>query len=66
MLELINNIAVINKALTLYQALMDSLNPEQNNMPNLARYRIIRAPCKVLIPFEKRRKAHKLALKTEP
>ena len=35
-------------------------------MPNLSRYRIIRAPCKVLIPFEKRRKAHKLALKTKP
>ena len=35
-------------------------------MPNLGRYRIIRAPCEVLIPFEKRRKAHKLALKTEP
>ena len=35
-------------------------------MLNLSRYRIIRAPCKVLIPFEKRRKAHKLALKTEP
>ena len=35
-------------------------------MPNLGRYRIIGAPCKVLIPFKKRRKAHKLALKTEP
>ena len=35
-------------------------------MPNLSRYRIIRAPCEVLIPFKKRRKAHKLALKTEP
>ena len=45
---------------------MDSLNPGQNNVPNLGRYRIIGAPCKVLIPFEKRRKAHKLALKTEP
>ena len=45
---------------------MDSLNPGQNNVPNLGRYRIIRAPCEVLIPSEKRRKAHKLALKTEP
>ena len=35
-------------------------------MPNLGRYKIIRALCKVLIPFEKRQKAHKLALKTEP
>ena len=35
-------------------------------MPNLGCYRIIGAPCEVLIPFEKRRKAHKLALKTEP
>ena len=35
-------------------------------MPNLGRYRIIGAPCEVLIPSEKRRKAHKLALKTEP
>ena len=35
-------------------------------MPNLNRYRIIRALCKVLIPFEKRRKAHKLAPETEP
>ena len=35
-------------------------------MPNLGRYRIIGAPCEVLIPFKKRRKAHKLALKTEP
>ena len=34
-------------------------------MPNLGRYRIIGAPCEVLIPFKKRRKAHKLALKTE-
>ena len=66
MLEFINNIAVINKAITPYQALMDSLNPGQNNVPNLGRYRIIGAPCEVLIPFEKRRKAHKLALKTEP
>ena len=35
-------------------------------MPNLGRYRIIGVPCEVLIPSEKRRKAHKLALKTEP
>ena len=35
-------------------------------MPNLGCYRIIGAPCEVLIPFEKRRKAHKLTLKTEP
>ena len=35
-------------------------------MLNLGRYRIIRAPCEVLIPSKKRRKAHKLALKTEP
>ena len=35
-------------------------------MPNLGRYRIIRVPCKVLIPFEKRRKAHKLAPNTKP
>ena len=35
-------------------------------MPNLGRYRIIRAPCEVLIPSKKRRKAHKLAPKTEP
>ena len=66
MLELINNTAVINKAITPYQALMDNLNPGSNNMPNLGRYKIIGAPCEVLIPFEKRRKAHKLALKTEP
>ena len=65
-LELINNIAVINKVLTLYQALIDSLNPGQNNMPNLGRYRIIGAPCEVLIPFKKKQKAHKLAPKTEP
>ena len=66
MLELINNMAVTNKALTPYQALMDNLNPEQNNIPNLGRYRIIGAPCEVLIPSEKRRKAYKLALKTKP
>ena len=65
-LELINNTAVINKAITPYQALMDNLNPEQNNVLNLNRYRIIGAPCEVLIPFEKKRKAHKLAPKTEP
>ena len=35
-------------------------------MPNLSRYRIIRAPCEVLIPSKKRRKTHKLAPKTEP
>ena len=66
MLELINNTAIINKAIIPYQALIDSLNPGQNNVPNLGRYRIIGAPCEVLIPSEKRRKAHKLALKTEP
>ena len=66
MLELINNIAVINKVITPYQTLMDNLNPRQNNVPNLGRYRIIRAPCEVLIPFKKRRKAHKLTPKTEP
>ena len=66
MLEFINNTAVTNKALTPYQALMDNLNPGQNNVPNLSRYKIIRAPCEVLIPFKKRRKAHKLAPKTEP
>ena len=35
-------------------------------MPNLGRYKIIGASCEVLIPSKKRRKAHKLALKTEP
>ena len=45
---------------------MDNLNPGQNNVPNLGCYRIIGALCEVLIPFEKRRKAHKLTLKTEP
>ena len=65
-LELINNTAVINKVLTPYQALMDSLNPGWNNVPNLGHYRIIGTSCEVLIPFEKRRKAHKLAPKTEP
>ena len=35
-------------------------------MPNLGRYRIIKAPYKVLIPSKKRRKAHKLTLKTKP
>ena len=45
---------------------MDSLNPGQNNVLNLGRYRIIKAPYKVLIPFKKRRKTHKLALKIKP
>ena len=54
MLELINNIAVINKELTPYQALINSLNPGQNNVPNLGRYIIIGAPCEVLILSEKR------------
>ena len=66
MLKLINNTAIINKAITPYQALINNLNPGQNNVPNLGRYKIIGAPCEVLIPFEKRRKAHKLALKTKP
>ena len=35
-------------------------------MPNLSRYRIIGVPYEILIPFKKRQKAHKLALKTEP
>ena len=35
-------------------------------MFNLGYYKIIRVLCEVLIPFEKRRKAYKLALKTEP
>ena len=66
MLEFINNIAVTNKVITPYQALMNSLNPGQNNVPNLGRYKIIGVPCEVLIPFKKRRKAYILALKTEP
>ena len=66
MLELINNTTVTNKVITPYQTLIDSLNPGQNNVPNLGRYRIIGTPCEVLIPSEKRRKAYKLALKTEP
>ena len=45
---------------------MDNLNHGQNNVPDLGRYKIIGAPCEVLIPLEKRRKAHILALKTEP
>ena len=65
-LKFINNTAVTNKALTPYQALINNLNPGQNNIPNLGRYRIIKVPCEVLIPSEKRRKAYKLALKTEP
>ena len=35
-------------------------------MLNLGRYKIIGPPCEVLILFEKRRKAYKLTLKTEP
>ena len=35
-------------------------------MLNLGRYRIIGAPYEVLIPSEKRQKAHKLTPKTEP
>ena len=66
MLEFINNITVINRAITQYQALIDSLNPGQDHVFNLGRYKIIGALCEVLIPFEKRRKAYKLALKTEP
>ena len=65
-LKLINNTAITNKAITPYQTLINNLNPRQNNVPNLSRYRIIKAPCKVLIPSEKRRKAHKLTLKTKP
>ena len=65
-LELINNTAVTNKEHTPSQALLDNLNPGQNNVPNLGRYKIIGAPCDVLIPPEKRLKAHKLASKTEP
>ena len=65
-LKLINNTAITNKAITPYQALMDNLNPGQNNVPNLGHYKIIRAPCEVLIPSKKRQKAYKLALKTKP
>ena len=65
-LELINNTAVTNKAITPYQTLMNKLNPGQNNIPNLSHYRIIKTPCKVLIPSKKRRKTYKLAPKTEP
>ena len=65
-LELINNTAVTNKVITPYQALIDSLNPGQNNVPNLGRYKIIGAPYEVLIPSKKRQKAHKLAPKMEP
>ena len=35
-------------------------------MLNLGRYRIIEAPCEVLIPSKKRQKTHKLTLKTKP
>ena len=45
---------------------MDSLNPGLNNVPDLSRYRIIGAPCEVLIPPEKRSNAQKLSPKTEP
>ena len=65
-MEFINNTAVINKAITPYQTLMNNLNPGQNNMPNLSRYRIIGAPYEILIPSKKRQKAHKLAPKTKP
>ena len=65
-LELINNTAVTNKAITPYQALINNLNPKQNNIPNLNRYRIIRTPYEILIPSKKRRKAHKLTPKTKP
>ena len=51
MLELINNTAVINKALNPLQALINNLNPGQNNVLNLSRYRIIGAPCEVPDPF---------------
>ena len=63
-LKLIDNTAITT--ITPYQALMDNLNPGQNNVPNLSHYRIIGAPCKVLIPSKKRQKAHKLAPKTKP
>ena len=53
-LELINNTAITNKVITPYQALMDNLNPGQNNVPNLGRYKIIGAPCEVLIPSKKK------------
>ena len=62
-LKLINNIAVINKELTPYQALIDNLSLRFNNVPNLGRYKVIGAPYNVLIPFKKRLKSRKLALK---
>ena len=62
-LKLINNTAVTNKALTLYQALINSLNPGQNNVPNLGYYRIIRAPGEVLIPSKKKSKGLQIGLK---
>ena len=65
-LKFINNTTIANKALTLYQALINNLDPRQNNMPNLSRYRIIGTPYKVLIPFKKRQKTYKLILKTKP
>ena len=65
-LKLINNTAITNKAITPYQALINNLNPGQNNMPNLSHYKIIKAPYKVLIPSKKRQKTHKLTPKTKP
>ena len=59
-LELVNNTAVTNKELTPYQALMNDLSPGSDNVPDLGRYKVIGAPCDVLIPPEKRSKSRKL------
>ena len=42
---------------------MDNLSPGSNNVPNLGRYKVIGAPCDILIPFKKRSKSRKLAFK---
>ena len=62
-LKLINNTAITNKSITSYQTLINNLNPGQNNVPNLGRYRIIGAPYEVLIPFKKKAKSPQIGPK---
>ena len=64
-LDIINNIAVINKNITPFQAFFDELRLEKNDEPTVSHYRIIGTLCDILIPPEKRFKSQKLAAKTQ-
>ncbi|KAK2072795.1 hypothetical protein P8C59_007129 [Phyllachora maydis] len=64
-MELVNSTAITNKETTPFQALFDELEPGILHIPNLERYRAIRAKGEAIIPLEKRSKSLKFTSRTE-